>query len=181
MLHPEIQQRAQSEVDSIVGQEHRLPTLADRPSMTYLDCILQEVLRWATVSPMGLFHCTSEDDTYADYDIPARTTVIPNIWAMLHDESQYPEPLKFNPDRFANDGVTKPQRDPRTLAFGFGRRICPGQHIAEASVFIQMATILSTLHISKAINDNGQVIEPEIAFTTAIVRYAFFVLISGGS
>ncbi|KAJ3503699.1 hypothetical protein NLJ89_g8317 [Agrocybe chaxingu] len=60
MLHPDVQKRAQAEVDSIVAKEGRLPTIQDRPSMPYLDAVLQEVLRWAPPSPIGVFHCTSQ-------------------------------------------------------------------------------------------------------------------------
>jgi len=170
MLHPEIQKRAQAEVDSVVAQERRLPTFNDRHSMPYLDCILKEVLRWATVTPIGIFHCTSVDDEYSGYRIPAKTSVISNIWAMLHDENEYPEPFRFNPDRFSETDGT-PQRDPRDLAFGFGRRVCPGQYVAESSLFIQMATTLAVMNISKAVDETGKVMEPELAFTTAIVSY----------
>lgn len=98
MLHPEIQSRAQAEVDSIITKERRLPTIQDRESMPYLEAVLKEVLRWAPPSPMGLFHCTTVDDEYKSYFIPAKTTVIANIWGMLHDSQQYPDPFKFNPD-----------------------------------------------------------------------------------
>lgn len=170
MLHPDIQKRAQEEVDSVVLRECRLPTVNDRSSMPYVDAVLQEVLRWAPPAPMGLFHSTSTDDEYSGFFIPAKTTIIANIWAMMHDPEQYPDPFVFNPNRFLTNGHASPQRDPRQLVFGFGRRSCPGQHVAEASMFIQMTTTLAALEISKAVNSEGQMIEPKVEFTTSIVR-----------
>jgi cytochrome P450 len=171
MLHPDVQRRAQAEVDRVIAKENRLPTLHDRSHMPYVDAVLQEILRWATPAPIGLPHATSADDYYQGYYIPAKTTIIPNIWAMTHDAEQYPDPFTFNPERFMkrhpSDTV---QRDPRQLVFGFGRRMCPGQHVGEASVFIQMATTLAALDISKALDKDGRPIEPEISFTTALVR-----------
>lgn len=155
----------------MLSDAHRLPALRDRANMPYLNCILKEILRWGTVSPVGLFHCNSADDNYAGFDIPAKTTLIPNIWAMMHDEAVYPDPSRFDPSRFIEASSPPPQRDPRGLAFGFGRRICPGQHVAESSIFIQMAMVLATLDIRKAVDGMGQLIEPEIAFTTGLVRY----------
>jgi hypothetical protein len=53
-------------------------------------------------------------------------------------------------------------------------RICPGRHLADKSVWIVMATLLSTLNISKAKDENGQEITPEIAFEVALTAYVLF-------
>lgn len=60
--------------------------------------------------------------------IPAQTLILPNQYGMCHGESLYPEPSRFRPERFL--GPDK-QRDPDTIAFGFGARICPGRHLAQ--------------------------------------------------
>ncbi|KAJ7691746.1 cytochrome P450 [Mycena rosella] len=168
MLHPSAQARAQDEVDHFLASEHRIPTLHDQAAFPYIGCILKEVLRWAPASPIGLFHCTTRSDIYKGYSIPAKTTVIANIWAMMHDETIYPDPFSFDPTRF--EGMT-PQPDPREYVFGFGRRVCPGQNLAESSMWIQMVLSLMTVTISKAVDSNGKIIEPEIGFTTAIVSH----------
>jgi cytochrome P450 len=64
-----------------------------------------------------------------------------------HDERTYAAPNAFNPDRFL--GAT-PEQDPRAYVFGFGRRVCPGQQLAEHTTFIACATILAALTLSKA-------------------------------
>jgi cytochrome P450 len=51
-LHPEIQARAQDEIDRVVGR-HRLPEFADRPSLPYVEAVIKEVLRWNPVTPLG--------------------------------------------------------------------------------------------------------------------------------
>lgn len=75
--------------------------------------------RWGAPSPMGISHATARDDEYHGYHIPAKTPVLANIWAMMHDENEYPNPLLFDPERFS---ASENQRDPRELVFGFGRR-----------------------------------------------------------
>ncbi|KIJ34578.1 hypothetical protein M422DRAFT_263358 [Sphaerobolus stellatus SS14] len=165
MCHPEIQARAQEEIDRVIGRG-RLPKISDRGSLPYVEAVIKEVLRWASVSPIALPHATSADDEVLGYKIPKGTMVIVNLWAMLHDEAVYAEPFKFDPTRFLGE---KQQPDPRDVVFGRGRRSCPGQHIAEASVFIQIASVLATFEIRKELDSTGQEIEPEIAFTTAIV------------
>jgi len=62
----------------------------------------------------------------------------------------YPEPDAFKPERFINaDGSL---RDDPVLssAFGFGKRVCPGRHFVDASLFIVVASILSVFKIEKA-------------------------------
>ena len=52
-LHPEIQRKAQEELDRVVGTD-RLPTFADRDNLPYLEALVSEVHRWMPVSPMGM-------------------------------------------------------------------------------------------------------------------------------
>ncbi|KAJ6548207.1 cytochrome P450, partial [Mycena vulgaris] len=59
------------------------------------------------------------------------------------------------------DGKINPAvRDPVTAAFGFGRRICPGRHMASSSLWITITSILATFDIKKAVDDKGNEIEP---------------------
>ncbi|KAK1218838.1 hypothetical protein PQX77_018454 [Marasmius sp. AFHP31] len=74
-------------------------------------------------------------------------------WGMMHDESVYPNPDTFDPDRFTGLNGRKVENDPRQVVFGFGRRICPGQYVAEASIWIQMALILACLRIEKGVGN----------------------------
>lgn len=68
-LHPEIQEKAQEEIDRVVGNQ-RLPDFNDRESMPYSDAIYREVMRIRPVFPLGLPHTSTEDDVYNGYFIP---------------------------------------------------------------------------------------------------------------
>jgi len=50
--HPRVQLAAQAELDAVIGNE-RLPTVADRAQLPYIDAIVKEVFRWGPVTPMG--------------------------------------------------------------------------------------------------------------------------------
>ncbi|KAK1218843.1 hypothetical protein PQX77_018459 [Marasmius sp. AFHP31] len=173
LMNPSVQEKAHAELDRFMEEERRLPNLKDwsQGALPYLGSILLEVLRWHPPAPMGLFHAASQGEVYKGYFIPAKTTIIGNIWGMMHDENVYPNPDMFDPDRFTGLDGRKVEDDPRQVVFGFGRRICPGQYVAEASIWIQMALILACLRIEKKVDDQGRVVEPEVAFTTAIVSY----------
>ncbi|KAI0334559.1 cytochrome P450 [Cubamyces sp. BRFM 1775] len=154
-MHPEVQRKAQAELDSVIGPD-RLPEFSDRDALPYVRAIVKEVVRWHAVAPVGGAHRSTADDEYNGYFIPAKSIIIPNQWAMSRDPAHYPNPDSFNPDRFLINGEFNPNvRDPATFAFGFGRRICPGRHFAEATLFIMCASILHTMNIIPALDENG--------------------------
>ncbi|KAI9058208.1 cytochrome P450 [Trametes sanguinea] len=78
-LFPEVQKRAQAELDSVVGP-YRLPDHHDSDELTYINAIVKEIVRWHVVFPIGLPHRTVEDDELYDYFIPGGTTIITNVW-----------------------------------------------------------------------------------------------------
>ncbi|EIM85529.1 cytochrome P450 [Stereum hirsutum FP-91666 SS1] len=165
-LHPDARNRAQAEIDAVVGRD-RLPTFADREHLPYTEALVQEVFRWQPVVPMGLPHRLIQDDVQEGYIIRKGTVVFTNIWKFLHDEETYPDPMSFDPERFLGP---KPQMDPRTVCFGFGRRICPGLNLADASVFISCAMTLAVFDITKAV-ENGDVVEPEVEYTSGTISH----------
>ncbi|KAJ7251389.1 cytochrome P450 [Mycena rebaudengoi] len=121
LANPEVQKRAQEEIDTVVHKGH-LPSFDDEESLPYVSAVVKEVLRWKPVGPIGVPHAVAVEDTYRGYRIPAGSIVVSNIWAMLYDEIEYPNPYKFNPDRFLLNGqLNSAVRDPN-LVFGFRRR-----------------------------------------------------------
>ncbi|KZV68656.1 cytochrome P450 [Peniophora sp. CONT] len=161
---PEAQKRAQQELDSVTGG-HRLPEFSDRTSLPYIDALVKEVLRWQSVVPLGLAHVTRADDVYNGMFIPAGTVILPNQYAMSHDESIYPEPDRFIPERFL--GADK-QRDPDTIAFGFGARLCPGRHLAQLILWLDFACILSCFTIERPKDSDGHEYLPSLDFTNGL-------------
>lgn len=168
-LHPEVLKKAQAEIDAIIGND-RLPIFADRENLPYVDALVTEVFRWHSVAPLGLPHRVMQDDTHAGYFIPKGSRVITNIWKFTHDPRIYANPHLFNPDRFISSEGKKSEPDPRNFCFGFGRRTCPGLHLADTSVFITCAMSLAVFDISKCIK-NGVIIEPVHENTTGVVSH----------
>ncbi|KAM5534500.1 hypothetical protein V8D89_011832 [Ganoderma adspersum] len=161
-MHPEVQRKAQAELDSVVGTS-RLPQFSDRSTLPYVNALIMELFRFHVVAPLGIPHRTIADEEYRGYFIPAGTVVSPNIWAMSRDSNEYSDPEAFNPERFLDP--ERPVRDPRQYAFGFGRRICPGRHLAEATVFIVCASILHAFDIRPPVDSNGTPMELEYKVT----------------
>ncbi|EIW84290.1 cytochrome P450 [Coniophora puteana RWD-64-598 SS2] len=158
VMYPDVQKRAQAEMDAVVGTD-RLPDFSDRESLPYLEAILRETMRWCPVVTTSLPHGSIEDDTYEGYFIPAGTNVIANTRGILHDEARYPEPNVFRPERFLLPNG-KPNDDTTyLLGFGYGRRICPGRHLADGSVWSAMACLIAMFNFAKAKNATGEEIE----------------------
>ena len=78
-LHPEVQKKAQAELDAVVGHD-RLVDFSHRDSLVYVNALIKEVLRWINVAPLGLSHSTTEDDEVQGYFVPAGSILMVNVW-----------------------------------------------------------------------------------------------------
>ena len=90
----------------------------------------------------------------------------------MHDERNYADPHKFRPERFMEtDEPGKPVAlDPALAVFGFGRRICPGRHFADASLWVSMASSLYTFNILPPLDENGNEVLPKLEYTYSLVK-----------
>ncbi|KAG9048572.1 hypothetical protein FS837_012513 [Tulasnella sp. UAMH 9824] len=149
-LYPEVQAAAHAEIDRVIGRD-RMPTFGDQSSTPYITALLQEALRWNPAGPIGVPHRLIEDDVYEGYFIPKGTTVFTNLWGISRDTKYYKDPSSFKPERFLPGA--EPVLDPRQFAFGFGRRICPGNELAMQSVWIGIALTLWAFEI-KPVGDD---------------------------
>lgn len=150
VLYPTVMEEAQEELDRVVGTE-RLPGFEDRDQLPYVAAIVKEVLRWRPVSAGGIPHAVIQDDEYMGYRIPKGATVIGNHWAIHLDDAVYKDPMEFRPRRWIEE-PTLP-----LAAFGFGRRVCTGQHIAQNSLYINIARLLWTFNIEHDEEDGSKV------------------------
>lgn len=154
LLHPEVQSRALAEINAVC--EDNVPGFEHRPSLPYIEAICREVLRWQPIVPLGVPHMTSQDDVYEGYFIPKGSLVIANAWAISRDESLYPDASRFDPERHLTaEGKLKDDPFAGHFVFGYGRRICPGRHFAELSLWAAIVSILSTVRITKAKDSEG--------------------------
>ncbi|KAI0337053.1 cytochrome P450 [Trametopsis cervina] len=169
-LHPEVQHHVYEEMLAVVGRE-RLPTLEDRAHLPYLSACIQEMFRMYPIVPLGVAKRANKDDYYGDYYIPADTTVVPNIWGMSHDPNIYESPESFIPERFLDPALGRSKPGFRsTRAFGFGRRVCPGRHLAEEMVFIHTACTVAAFELSISRGQSGNANDSwEVEFVEGLI------------
>jgi cytochrome P450 len=85
--------------------------------------------------------------------------------AILHDPEIYPDPEAFKPERFLNEDGSVRDDPTLSLVFGVGKRICPGRHFADATIFIVTSSVLSVFNVTKAKDENGHEIPVKAAVT----------------
>ncbi|KAH6689499.1 cytochrome P450 1A2 [Plectosphaerella plurivora] len=159
--YPKVQERLQNELDEVVGRE-RLPDFDDLPNLPFLECFMNETLRCLPLNPLVIPHMSLRDDTYNGMFIPKGTVVFANAKAMAMAADKYENPELFDPDRYLRGEPTPPGN------FGFGRRRCPGNYLAMASVNIFIVTLLSAFNLEMALAEDGTPLEPEVGLSVGL-------------
>lgn len=150
---PEAQRKAQEEIDRVVGRE-RSPTPEDEPNLPFCAALLKETFRWRSVAILGgLPHAPIRDDEYRGYHIPANTWITGNLWAIHRHPRDFPEPDVFKPERYM-EGQGMPYPNERGHnAFGWGRRQCSGQPLAEQGLIMSIIRMLWAFHLEPGTDD----------------------------
>lgn len=139
ILNPEIQKKAQEEIDSVLGD--RMPSLDDRPNMPYIECIVLEGLRMFGGRAFTVPHRALKDTHLAGYFIPKDVLVIANLrGCLMGPDSGFENPKQFKPERYLKNGkISLPEN---FLPFGLGKRRCMGESLARANIFLFTAAVL---------------------------------------
>ncbi|KAK7883686.1 hypothetical protein LTR67_010975 [Exophiala xenobiotica] len=189
LLFPEAMKRAQKEIDQVIGSDgSRMPTWDDEANLPYIRALVKETLRWRAVNKFGMPHYTTQDDFYQGYFIPKDSVVMLNWWSVFQlqvvlkdtcliriqsraihmNPELHHDPETFDPSRYLNKPLSAAEyinvndayeRDHFT--YGAGRRVCPGVHVAEKSLYINIVRTLWGFNISKPKGPDGRDIEPD--------------------
>ncbi|KAL6878524.1 hypothetical protein ACP4OV_012694 [Aristida adscensionis] len=143
VLHPEVQAKAQEEIDGVGDGGGHAVTDADVLRLPYLQSIVKETLRMHPPGPLlSWARLALHDVNVGGHLVPAGTTAMVNMWAIAHDPAIWPEPGAFRPERFQEEEVSVLGSDLRLAPFGAGRRVCPGKTMALATVHLWLAQLL---------------------------------------
>lgn len=169
---PDAMVKAQEELDRVIGPD-RSPHWDDSPNLPYINAFVKEVLRWRSVAIIGgQPHSPTQDDTYNGWLIPKGCWIQGNVWAIHHHEREFPDPDRFYPDRYmdGNDHQRPFPGERGYMTFGWGRRVCSGQALAEQGTWVTVARLLWGFTFSKAIDTKtGKEIEVDIfAYTNGL-------------
>lgn len=161
--HPQIEARLHAEIDEVLGG--RLPAAEDTPKLRYTEMVLAESMR--LYPPAWIIGRRAlEDHQLGGYPIPARSIILMSQYVTHHDERWYPDPYRFDPERWREE---EKERRPRFsyFPFGGGPRVCIGEGFAWMEGALVLATIAQRWRLRLA---PGQVVEPR---TTVTLRPKF--------
>ncbi|XP_010436226.1 PREDICTED: cytochrome P450 81D11-like [Camelina sativa] len=134
--HQEVLMKARMEIDDKIGLD-RLVDEPDIVNLPYLQNIMLETLRLYPPAPLLLPHLSSEDCEVGGYDMPRGTMLLMNVWAMHRDPELWKDPEQFKPERFDKEGEAQ-----KVMAFGLGRRACPGAGLAHRFVGLTLGSLI---------------------------------------
>ncbi|KAF7326900.1 Cytochrome P450 [Mycena venus] len=169
ILHPDVQSRAQAEIDDVVVPLSKRFCVGFRwilSASSFLSPLFL-LTNSCTLLPVGLPHMSSQDDYYEGYFIPKGSICIANVWAIHRDRAVYGDDAeRFDPMRHL-DSTGRPvppvqrTKGENHVTFGFGTRVCPGRHVANNTLFINIASVLWGLEIRPATDKNGSPMIPD--------------------
>ncbi|XP_059172334.1 cytochrome P450 3A24-like [Physella acuta] len=141
--HKDIQDKMYDEIERVVQGE--TPTYEELHQLTYIEQVINETLRLYPPAPI-MSRRAAHTKTYGHVTIPKGAGVIIPIFAVLTDPKHYPDPEKFDPERFSEENKAK--RDPMAfMPFGYGPRICIGMRLALLEMKIALATLLRKVRV----------------------------------
>ncbi|CAG2108781.1 unnamed protein product [Medioppia subpectinata] len=153
--YPEMQQKLRQEIESQIGD--RMPTHEDRNRCHYVMAFITETLRFRNVAPFGVPHKAVVRSTIGNYTIPENMGVFIYQGIICRNDKDWENAYEFKPERFIDsEGQFITTRPKALIPFGVGRRVCPGEKLAIADLFLVLVRFLqSTQDYDIVLDSNG--------------------------
>lgn len=135
--HPDVEEKLVNELRTVVSD--RAPTAADLPRLPYTEMVVLEAMRLYPPA-YGFGREALNDFEIGGYHIPAGTTIFVSQWVVHRDSRFFPDPLRFDPDRW-KDGLAKKLPKFAYFPFGGGPRLCLGNSFAMMETILVLATV----------------------------------------
>lgn len=154
--HPEVQEQLYEELQTVYADSNTLPTHKDLGDLKYMERVMKECLRiYPTVFQVG--RTVSEEFEVGGYTIPVGAMVTASIWGCSRDARHFPEPEKFDPDRFLPE-FSQNRHPFAHIPFSAGPRNCIGQKFAQLEEKVLLSMILRNYKIKSV--DSREDVKP---------------------
>ncbi|XP_076987889.1 cytochrome P450 2S1 [Tamandua tetradactyla] len=161
LKYPQVQARVQEELTRELGPG-RLPGLGDRARLPYMDAVLHEAQRLLALLPMGVPRALTQTTRFRGYTLPKGTEVFPLLGSVLHEPEVFEQPEEFNPGRFL-DKEGRFKKHEAFLPFSLGKRVCLGEGLARAELFLLFAAILQAFSLGSPCPPGILSLEPAVS------------------
>ncbi|CAA7023243.1 unnamed protein product [Microthlaspi erraticum] len=141
ITNPRVMKKVQAEVREVINDKDDI-TEEDIERLEYLKMVIKETLRITPLVPLLIPREASKDVKIGGYDIPERTWIHVNIWAVHRNPDVWKDPEAFIPERFKDREVDHKGLSFELLPFGSGRRMCPGMGMGMALVHLVLINLL---------------------------------------
>ncbi|KAJ4875435.1 Cytochrome P450 71B11 [Raphanus sativus] len=141
ITNPRVMNKVQAEVRQVIKNKDHI-TDEDIKQLEYLKVVIKETLRINPLVPLLVPREASKDIKIAGYDIPKKTWIHVNVWAVHRSPNIWKDPEVFIPERFMDNEIDYRGLNFELLAFGSGRRMCPGMGMGMALVHLTLINLL---------------------------------------
>jgi cytochrome P450 len=141
MKNPRVRIKAQAELREMFNGKEIISE-TDIEELPYLKLVIKETLRLHPPSPLLVPRENTELIKIDGYDIPKKTTVLINAWAIGRDPQYWNDAEMFMPERFDGSFIDFKGNNFEYTPFGAGRRMCPGMQFGLASVTFPLALLV---------------------------------------
>ncbi|KAL2906623.1 Cytochrome P450 71D8 [Bienertia sinuspersici] len=142
LKNPEVMKKAQNEVRSVLQGKQLMIEEASLDKLKYLKLVVKETLRLHSPLPCLVPRESIKSCEINGYEIPSKTRVFINAWAIGRDSRYWKDPEMFNPERFEGSSIDYKGAHFELIPFGAGRRMCPGMGLGIATVELVLAMLL---------------------------------------
>ncbi|GFT45369.1 cytochrome P450 3A41 [Nephila pilipes] len=161
--HPDIQERLYTEIKDVEDSNYN--TIQ---SIQYLDQVFSESLRYYPPITGFISRSCAEDHQVGSYTIPKGASVLAPVWDIHHDPKYWPDPWKFDPDRFSSENKTS-LNSMAYMPFGIGRRNCIGARFAQLEAKLTIFRLVKEFkfEMCEKTDDPIQIICPTVIINPA--------------
>uniref|UniRef100_A0A1I7TXV1 CYtochrome P450 family n=1 Tax=Caenorhabditis tropicalis TaxID=1561998 RepID=A0A1I7TXV1_9PELO len=138
LLHPQVTDKARKEILEVTDNGSRPLCLADKLSTPYLNAMIGEIQRHASILNMNFWRINHEPTYMGGYPVDSGAFVTAQLSALHINETVFENPKKFDPERFIRDEKLLQ----KVIPFGVGKRSCLGEALARSELYLIFGNLL---------------------------------------
>ncbi|TKR67940.1 hypothetical protein L596_024010 [Steinernema carpocapsae] len=146
--YPGKQEKLREELLKVVGKDRDVEE-SDRKDLPYLLAAINEIQRISSIINFNFFRRSTRETMCGKYTLPKGTAAGVIMSVIFQDDKNFPDSLKFEPERFL-DGENGKHQQQMMIPFGVGKRMCMGEGLARAELYLIIGNLFKSYKVSMA-------------------------------